>query len=86
MIRRCPACAVVDESPRHSVVSDLATMASADFHYGCHAKLGCPLCLSVVTSADANGVDHTDGAALMQHLYDAGDPAGTHIAAGGEHL
>jgi hypothetical protein len=85
MIRFCPGCQQSDESPRHSVVTSLADMTSADFHYGCHARLGCPLCLAVVYDARSIGVDHTDGAALTAHL-EAHDPAGAHIAAGGAHL
>jgi hypothetical protein len=85
MIRSCPACTVVDESPRHCVVRSLVPYEDADFHYSCHARMGCPLCLSVVQSAQQVGVDHTNGEALTAHL-EANDPAGAHIAAGGAHL
>jgi len=85
MIRLCPGCQQSDESPRHSVVTSLADMTSADFHYVCHAKLGCPLCLAVVDSAEACGFDPTNGAALTLHIEEI-DPAGAHIAAGGAHL
>lgn len=86
MIRSCPACTVVDESPRHCVVRSLVPYEDADFHYGCHARMGCPLCLSVVQSAQAAVVDHTDGEALTAHLHAGRDIAAAHIAAGGAHL
>jgi hypothetical protein len=85
MIRFCPSCQHSDESPRHVVVRSLAPYEDADFHYGCHARLGCPLCLAVIASASNAGVDHTDGEALTDHLH-ANDPASAHLDAGGAHL
>jgi hypothetical protein len=86
MIRFCPGCQQSDESPRHVVVHSLAPYEDADFHYGCHARMGCPLCLSIIASASNAGVDHTDGEALTAHLHAGEDVAAAHIAAGGAHL
>jgi hypothetical protein len=59
--RTCVACGQVDSDPRHTTV--LNENDAADFHYDCHARMGCELCASQI-----EGAEGLTGDALRAHL------------------